>query len=136
MTVRTAYEMTNKQLLWVFGQACFQAGVSNSGLVIDMMGPVYESAARYLNGVVLARLDGKSPPFSSGDIVQSKSGEAVRAVGYEGLFVVSEPHEIFRIHYLGNEKWLLELRDIPEATRGTPMFPAEEFVLVPASIPA
>ena len=136
MVVRTAYEMTNEELLRAFGQACAEAGVSNSGLVIDVMGPVHASEARYLKGAVLARLDGQKPPFSRGDIVQSKSGGEVRAVGYGGLSVTSKPHEIFRVHYLGNEKWLLELRDIPEATRGTPMFPAEEFVLVPAPIPA
>lgn len=131
MVVRTAYEMTNEELLREFGQACAEAGLSNSGLVIDVMGPVHVGEARYLKGVVLARLDGQKPPFSCEDVVQSKSGGEVRAVGYGGLFAISGSHEIFRVHYLGNEKWLMELRDIPEATRGTLMFPAEEFILVP-----
>ncbi len=137
MVVKTAYEMTNEELLREFGQACAEARLSNSGFVVDVMGPVHASEARYLKGVVLARLDGQKPPFSRGDVVQSKSGDGARAVGWHGrLSGASEPHEIFRVHYLGNEKWLLEFRNLPEGMEGTPLFQAEEFVLVSVPTPA
>lgn len=130
-----AYEMTNEGLIQAFARACAEAGLSSSGLVIDLMGPAHASEARYLKSVLLARLEGQKPPFSRGDVVHSKSGASIRAVEYGTLSATPGPHEILRIHYEGNGKWLLEIRDIPEGTEGTwgtPKFPAEEFVLVPA----
>lgn len=75
-------------------------------------------------------LNGQKPPFKRGDLVHSKSGEKVRSVEYWGISVSPGPHEISRIHYSDNGTWLLEFKNIPEGTRGTPKFPAEEFVLV------
>ena len=93
-----AYEMDNRTLLKEFWMACARAGVSGSGLVIDVAGPSNAEEARYLKGVLLARLEGKKPPFKRGDVVNPVGG--------------GQPRTIERIHYNGGDQWSLEFEGI------------------------
>jgi len=128
--------MTNEQLIQAFARTCAASGVANSGLVVDVMGPIHASEARYLKSVLLARLEGQKPPFNRRDLVESKSLQAVWSADGARFSATPGPHEIFRVHYEGNGKWFLEFKDIPEGRLEAPRFPAEEFVLVCAATAA
>ncbi|MDO8451255.1 MAG: hypothetical protein Q7S76_00110, partial [bacterium] len=65
--------MSDRALLDAFARACAHAGLSNSGLTLDPLGPGWADEARYLKGVVLARLGREKPPFKQGVMVQPKS---------------------------------------------------------------
>jgi len=128
-----AYEMSDKELIDDFGKACAESGVSNSGICIDPMGPYHAERARYLGGVLLARTERLKPPFNRGDVVKIKSGRDVHPQDYwSGSSLAHDKDQtIRRIHYCGDDKWLLEFEDIPRGERGIPRFNADDFILKP-----
>lgn len=127
-----AYEMSDKELIDEFGKACAESGVSNSGLCIDPMGPCDAEEARYLRGAVLARIEGLKPSFKRGDVVQIKSGRDAHPQDYWGSSLAHDKDQtIRRIHYCGDDKWLLEFEDIPRGERGILRFNADDFILKP-----
>ncbi len=124
-----AYGLPNKELVEEFARACAQSGMSNSGLVIDVMGSVYYAEeVRYLKGVLLARLEGAKPPFGRGDIVKTKTGKNVYSVEHAYSLPHNQRQIISRIYYDGG-RWLLKFKGVPAGERGYPRFNADEFVL-------
>ena len=125
-----AYEMSNEEILKEFRRACAQSGTANRGLVIDVMGPAYAKEVRYLNGVLLAKLEGIKPPFKRNDTVKVKPDGEVRPADWWGQPLLRDQKQIIsRIHYDGNGKWLLEFQDIPREQEGYPQFNANGFIL-------
>ena len=124
MAQESAYNLDNEGLLKIFMNACARAGVSRSGLVIDPPAGYELAEAHYLKGVVLARMEGKRPPFKAGDEIISESG--VRE-GYSTLAI--PPKQKLRVrcvYYKGSNNWSVEF---PGLSGGS--YPAEKFVLAP-----
>jgi len=106
-----AYDLNNEDLLDRFVNACVKAGISCSGLVIDPCADYDHMNAKYLRGVVLARLEGQKPPLASGTKVIVPEGRKVTGILYnqEILF----PGTIFtveRVFFFGKGNWCVELR--------------------------
>jgi|GEM_PF-1975765 len=129
---KSAYDMTNKELVAASMNACAQAGTAQSGLVIDVMGPSHLSRAHYLKGVLLSKLDGQSPPFKEMDVVEPISQEEVRPDrGWESVIAPGSPQQITQVQYKGDGEWLLFFRG-----RKDP-FKAKDFrFIVTKAIPA
>jgi len=70
MASTSAYDLSNEKLIGLFSGACLKAGASNSRTVLNPSGRYDMAEAAFLQGVVLARLDGKEPPFIEGTSVQ------------------------------------------------------------------
>jgi len=132
-----AYEMSNRELLSAFAEACARSGLSNSGIIMSFTGSMDAERARYLRGVLLSRLDGLKPPFKPGDVVKP-SGNGVSPVSWRHGHtpLPQDKHQkILSILYAGNGDWLLELEGTQEGEYGRPQFNAKAFVLV-ASVAA
>ena len=125
----TAYDWPNEKLINAYAEACMRAGVSNSGLVIDFMSGTNHEEARYLRGVILSRLDGKTQSFRRDDVVVIKTDiRTVSAKQYWGLALGHNKNfTIWRIHY-DNGRWFLEFRGI-RGDRGAALYDAEKFEL-------
>lgn len=127
---KLAYDYTNEELVDAFGKAAAQAGVSNSGLVIDPMAGYLLAEVRYFRGVLLSRLEGKERPFTRGDIVKlsKRAPSNIPSVnrGGEGNFHKqvgrNDVCEITRVIYSGSDKWLLVFKNAQDY-----IFPAECF---------
>ncbi len=127
-----AYEMSNRDLLRTFTEACAEAGVSCSGIVFDPGASLVVRRFRYLEGVLLSRLDGVKPPFKPGDVVQAKDGAAADLKGH---WLPPPPGELTvqRVHYAGGGDWLLEFKGIPQDHNGAyPTFIAKGVVTIPS----
>jgi len=71
---KLAYDYTHAELVDAFWRTVAKAGVSNSGLAIDIMAGHDRAEASYLRGVLLSRLELQERPFTRGDYVRlSKS---------------------------------------------------------------
>ncbi len=124
MAQKSAYDLENEELLRMFMNACARAGVSGSGLVIDPSAGYELAEAHYLKGVVLARMEGKRPPFKAGDEIISESG--VRETYSTLAIPPKQKLGVRRIYYMGGDDWSVEF---PEYS-GHP-YPADKFILAP-----
>ncbi|MEK7138002.1 MAG: hypothetical protein AAB787_00690 [Patescibacteria group bacterium] len=111
---KLAYDYSNEELVHAFSKAVARAGVSNSGLVIDIMAGQDRSEAIYLRGVLLSRLDGKERPFTQGDRVRlsehARHYVASRNTGGESYYSrgkaeTGKTYEVFRTFYEGSGEW-------------------------------
>jgi hypothetical protein len=132
---KLAYDYTHMELVDAFVRAVAKAGVANSGLVIEIMGPHHAREARYLRGVLLARLEGQERPFTKGDRVRLKTRLAVSSVNYDGGYYRREVHAgkeyaVSRVFYDGIGKWSISLGEDADFR-----FPAEEFKKTPQEVP-
>ena len=125
----TAYDWPNEKLINGYAETCMRAGVSNSGLVIDFMAGSNHEEARYLRGVILSRLDGKTQSFKRNDVVVIKAD--IRTVSSKQYWGPTLGHNnnftIRRVHY-DNGKWFLEFEGI-RCDEGIPLYDAEKFEL-------
>lgn len=129
-----AYEMIDEQLVEAFARACVRAGASNSGFVLDPLGPGWAQEVQYFKGVMLARLAGVKPSFVPNAMVQPRSGQAVRPFEYWGRSVPPGPHKVHKIHYIKG-KWYLEFEEEGLFQNGGySRYSADEFILAPASV--
>jgi hypothetical protein len=140
-----AYNLSNEKLMHALWEATVRAGISGSGLVIDLSGSDYGTTASYLYGVTLSRLDGKTPPLKPGDKVRMDPKETYRcgsaiivggryqsgAVDKDTEYEVSRVSyvNIFRYPYEGGNKysWVISFTD---EKLNKCQFPAERFVKV------
>lgn len=151
MSAKWAYDLSNSELLGKLVNVAARAGISGSGLVIDCGSQSYFSDLRYLKGVVLARLEGKKPPFKTGDRVfpvegKTVTGKCLSTYGRDWWpkdYVFNDSAEVVGIIYLGNDEWEICLKgfcsDFDDGDRfqkggGPPVrFNAKEFVLAEQS---
>ena len=104
--MRDPFTLTNGELVHELVNASARAGVSGSGLVIDLSGSDDLNRARYLQRVVLARLDFKAPPFKPGDKVQAKDPKVIPSDRNQyprcrNKRDFSSPVTIKEVHYFG-----------------------------------
>lgn len=137
MSQKTAYDYSNEELVREFWVTCAKAGVSNSGLVIDVGAGSHMEQAQYMGGIVLSRLEGKTLPFKRGDVVRAKPEiKLVYPHQYWGSEIGSgRSYEVKRVHYYVGGKWFLEFYGV-RGERGAPHYNAENFELVEAAISA
>lgn len=126
------YLLSNTDLLNTFMRACSRAGASNNGMVIDFMAPYDAQYAQYLKGVVLARIDGKQPPFTEGSIVVLSGQDPLLDDIYLKAPITPGTHlAINQVHYLGNNQWRLVFKGIDPAYDGRiPIYKPDRFTLV------
>ena len=123
------YELPADELVGRLMRAAAHSGLSNSGLVIDPCGPGYASDARYLAGVVAARIESKIPPFRPGEKVRATK-RVVNLQGYPLIPLHGESAGILtvkRVHYNMRGWWFLSFVEVEEADRGEPLYEAESF---------
>ena len=107
-----AFDLSNSVLLAELEVSAAKAGMSNSGFIIDVAGPMHAEEYRYLHGVVLSRLDGQIPPFRRGDVVALTQGQ-ISAKTFTGrlasklLSGKGSQHTVWRMWYLGNGAWMM-----------------------------
>lgn len=128
MPDKWAYDLDNKRLMNSLLRAAAEAGVSGSGLIMDLSGSDYHTPVIYLKGVVLSRLEGRRPPFAVGDKARMypketyycpsvnwrrhhASGEAAPDIEYEVAAVFYE--RIPRFAYGGGDDydWTISFKD-------------------------
>lgn len=91
--------------------ACARAGFSGSGAVIDPSARSDLSAAHYLKGVLMARLDGVKPPFNPGDelypknIITRPSDRNHWQRSRDGRPLSPPGLVIKELHYVGKDCW-------------------------------
>jgi len=130
MAEKTAYEASNSELVDRFMEACARAGVSNSGLCIDMLAGADVVQMNYLKGAILARLDGQKPPFAPGTKVRVKDGVAlpIRAKHYDAPDLKGEQtYTIDRVWY--NSIWYLTFLEMADFSELKAQYQAERFCL-------
>ncbi len=117
---QSVYEMSDEDLVDAFRKASFRA---NSSGAFDCMASSYASTVWYLQGVLLSRLKGLTPPFRCGDIVKNTSKFEVRPVDFNGEYIMPDSCKtIKKIHYdCKSNKWLLEFSNdsVYEASKFT-----------------
>jgi len=125
-----AYEMTHQDLVTEFADVCARLGTVNSGLVISMTGSSRHARdVQYLEGVLMARLDGVQPPFKRDHVVHAKIKNGATSMGLSRIVLKQDqPVTIHRIHY-DKGRWLLEFRGVSNRERESPLFSASDFVL-------
>lgn len=114
------YSWSNERLVGEFAHACRRAGVSGSGVVVSFSTESDASKASYLRGVLNARLDGVTPPFSPGQIIQPKQSET-KPSGNDWrrsnrARVLQDKLTVDKVYYLGKQKWLLNFREWNKST--------------------
>ncbi len=127
--VQTSYEISDEDLVRRFSEACVRTGVSNSGLCISPGADDDAVHARYLKGVVLARLAGKKPPYEpSQRVVVTRDG--LQGSSYRlPILAAGSQYTIEKVWYTENN-WYLELKGIAAAEILSPIYPASGFKLV------
>jgi hypothetical protein len=116
-----AYNWPPAKLLDTFMQASARAGVSGSGLVIDLSSGTHSADATYLKGVLLARLEGAVPELKPGDKVRATSS-LLRplTMGDWRVWISSRNVKgdltISKILYLGNKSWAYQFKEENEMT--------------------
>ena len=125
-----AYEMGNKDLVSEFGRVCGRSGSSNNGCAIDCSGSMWAEEARYFKGVLLARLEGAKPPFKPGDKVKVGKNNTARSTDWRCEFSLppNSSHKIHRIHYGGEGKWFLEIKNPSPQKEDRSLFDLGHFV--------
>ncbi|MBU2036631.1 hypothetical protein KJ866_00245 [Patescibacteria group bacterium] len=122
---KNPYDWDNGLLLAKFMMVCMKAG--NSGNISDFGPPASDDSAQlsYLKGAVMARLEGKKPPFKPGD--DALSCEEARPLNSPAsdLILPGKTMEVIRVYYSGNDLWHIEI----EGHLGL-LYRAEDFVLV------
>jgi hypothetical protein len=113
------FDMEALELVNRFMNACAEAGISRSGLCIDVAAGIKLRKAHLLKAAVLARIEGATPPFKTGDKVKVAQNQcfSAKAEGWKGARV--EPRMILTVNgifYEGNGKWLLDFKEIPHET--------------------
>ncbi len=130
---KLAYDYTHTELVDAFYRAVARAGVSSSGLAIDIMAGHDRAEAFYFRGVLLSRLEGQKRPFTRGNHVKLDSRGIVRSVNTSGEYYArgqAEPgktYEVTRTFYEGSGKWSLCLRDPMDDEPYRYRYPAEFF---------
>ena len=135
MEEKSAYTMPNAELVEKFMNACARAGSSNSGLAIDVMAGTYLEEAHYHKGAVLARLDGKQPPFVRGMKVRVNEGTAFpRKYGPPHL-EQDKVQTVDRVWYDHN-KWYLTFRELARSySESSAQYKAGDFSLAESGEP-
>lgn len=122
----SSYEIPAEELLDRFMRATAQAGVSNSGLVIDVAAGFDHANMRYFRGVVLARMEGKTPPYKSGGKVRVKADGEAREVSYRGPELVAKSVWTIERVWYRKSVWALELKGVAGEVV-SPLYPASSF---------
>jgi hypothetical protein len=124
------YAWNNEKLVHEFMHATAKSANANSGLVIDVTGPIHAKRVHYLKGVLLARLDGKQPPFSPGAALRIKHGARVGGVWWVPQLSHDNQYTVMQVLY-EDGKWLMTFKGVSEHERyGTPAYDADAFELV------
>lgn len=132
--VQTSYEISDEDLIRRFSEACARVGVSNSGLCISPGAGDDAVHARYLHGVVLARLAGKKPPYEpSQRVVVTLNGLSGYSYRSPNL-VAGSQYTIERVWYV-EKSWYLELKGI-NAEVLSPIYSVSGFELVTETVAA
>lgn len=132
MAEKTVYEIEPEELVKKFRDMAAQAGISGSGLVIDFAAGYTFLEASYLEGAVLARIEGVQPPFSPGMLLKPKDGK-VQGYGRPKSIEVEEIVTVGRVFYEGRGRWTMELRGLEkfsEQGRSFDRYPCEQFIQV------
>jgi len=115
---KSAYEISNRRLVDRLAQAAGESGAANSGLSINCTGSFKAEEARYLMGVVLARLRGLEPPVKPGDTMRQKQDRPHPPLSSHAPIEVGAVLTVKRVHYAGKSvvdeehEWLLEFKEI------------------------
>ncbi len=118
-----AYEMSHEELVNYFMRICARAGTASSGLVIDVTG-LYEAAeAKYLKGVLLARLDGQKPPFKREEEIEV-TADSVYV--YHGRNLKKGEHLTIERIYYQDKKWFVTFKGIEGEEVIPPLYPVKE----------
>ena len=113
---KLAYDYSRAELVDAFWRTVAKAGVSNSGLAIDIMAGHDRAEASYLRGVLLSRLELQERPFTRGDYVRLSKSDSrciVSSVNPYGDYYThgrAEPGKTYvvaRTIYEGAGKWSL-----------------------------
>lgn len=130
---QSPYEMTDGELVDALRKASFRA---NSGGSFDYMASSYASDVWYIQGALLARLKGFTPPFRQGDWVKNTSDNEVRPANYVGKSIAPDERlEIKKIHFdCMHNKWLLQFRGIPDENNGFLLYETDEFKLETSAV--
>jgi hypothetical protein len=110
------FEMEPRQLVNRLMDACARAGIANSGLCIDITAGIKIREAHLLKAAILAKMEGVTPPFKTGDRVRVAQSQCFSAAaeGWEGRRIAPEETLTVRgVFYKGNGGWLLEFKEIP-----------------------
>ena len=116
--------MDTGKLLSVFMNACARAGVSSSGLVIDLSGSDDLGNAHYLRGVIHARIDRATPPFHPRDRVKAKTPTVTPSPSNNWERDrrprdIKEVLTVAKVFYLGNRGWDVSFRGSAKETADT-----------------
>lgn len=118
------YSWDTIRLLNEFMNACAKAGISHSGLVIDLSVGTELSRAHNLRGVVHARIDGVTPPVQPGDKVKpnKKTIAPSSSNGWErsrNERALPKILTVKTVHYVGNDCWEFMFQEVNDATADT-----------------
>ena len=127
-----AYDMPAAQLVNELIHSAARASVSGSGLVIDMTGPFHAAETRYLVGVVVSKLEGKTPPFRWGVKVRATRRVTSSCRNWSQTIEASaKTFTIARIYY-HSSRWLLSFEEIQDGDKGPYLFDVAAFEEVAA----
>lgn len=95
--------------------------------------PFQPSDLPYLEGILLARLEGLKPSFNAGDKVKPKGEKrAIFSLNGHHRIPGDKTQVVWRVHYRDN-KWCLSLEDVLGGAEIEILFKAEDFCLVDSS---
>ncbi len=122
MPEETVYTNTNEDLINRFMKVCAQAGLANSGVVVDGS---KLSDAQYFKGALLARLDKVNPPFEHGTMVIVIASRIEDKKGNGPVLQHCAKYKISRVWYI-EKGWYLEFENVNSA-RGAALYPVDYF---------
>lgn len=113
------FKMEDVLLVNRFMNICTQAGISRSGLCLDIAANTKLREAHLFKAAVLARIEGVTPPFEAGNKVKIAKNRCFSAAakGWRGTRI--EPGIIVTvdgIFYEGKGKWFLDFKETPHET--------------------
>lgn len=128
----TAYERADAGVLEQFAEACMRLGVSQSGLCISFGGGHDWLNAKYFEGVILARLRGRTPPFRPGQKLRVKAGE--KYSWYNQPSPDGKVLTVERVYFDNQGRWTIAFDEFwpwNDEGRLRDRYPADRFEVVP-----
>lgn len=126
------WQLSPEELLDKFMEICQKVQAPINWWKHHVIAPSVVAERDYFKVVILARLEGKNPPFKAGDKVKPKD-EKIRAIfSLRGCCRIpgDEIQVVWRVYYNGKGQWHLSFKDILSGIETEPFFKAKDFCLV------